>query len=58
MVIYNPKGKKMNVDGGQGEGTFCLAKAPDKEVRGAVHHEAHGLKADEIFEVKEGEETP
>ncbi len=34
---------------------FCLAEAPTKEAFGAVHREAHGLEADEIFEVKEGE---
>jgi len=33
---------------------FCLVEAPDKESASAVHHEAHGLVADEIFEVKEG----
>jgi len=34
---------------------FCLAEAPSKEAFGAVHREAHGLEADEIFEVKQGE---
>jgi hypothetical protein len=34
---------------------FCLAEAPSKEACGAVHREAHGLEADEIFEVKQGE---
>ena len=33
---------------------FCLAEAPSKEAFGAVHREAHGLEADEIFEVKQG----
>jgi hypothetical protein len=33
---------------------FCLAEAPSKEAFAAVHREAHGLEADEIFEVKEG----
>ncbi|UCC85638.1 MAG: DUF4242 domain-containing protein [Anaerolineales bacterium] len=40
------------------EGTgrvFCLAEAPSKEAAEAVHREAHGLAADEIVEVKEGE---
>ena len=38
------------------EGTvFCRAEAPSKEAFGAVHREAHGLEADEIFEVKQGE---
>ena len=33
---------------------FCLVEAPSKEAAEAVHREAHGLVADEIFEVKEG----
>jgi len=37
------------------EGTvFCLVEAPNKEAAEKVHKEAHGLVADEIFEVKEG----
>ncbi len=39
------------------EGTgkvFCLVEAPSKEAAIAVHREAHGLVADEIFEVHEG----
>ena len=33
---------------------FCLVQAPSKEAATAVHREAHGVVADEIFEVKEG----
>lgn len=33
---------------------FCLMEAPNKEAAIAVHQEAHGLVADEIFEVTEG----
>jgi hypothetical protein len=33
---------------------FCLAEAPSKEAAIAVHREAHGLVADEIFQVEEG----
>jgi hypothetical protein len=33
---------------------FCLVEAPDKESAIKVHREAHGLLADEIFEVTEG----
>jgi hypothetical protein len=33
---------------------FCLCDAPNKEAADAVHREAHGLRADEIIEVKEG----
>jgi len=34
---------------------FCLCEAPSKAAAEAVHREAHGLVADEIVEVKEGE---
>lgn len=34
---------------------FCLSEAPSKKAAEAVHREAHGLVADEIVEVKEGE---
>jgi hypothetical protein len=33
---------------------FCLVEAPDAETAGRVHKEAHGLVADEIYEVSEG----
>jgi hypothetical protein len=33
---------------------FCLVEAPDAEAANTVHREAHGLVADEIFEVSEG----
>jgi hypothetical protein len=33
---------------------FCLAEAPNKDAVVRVHREAHGLLADEIFEVREG----
>ena len=33
---------------------FCLVEAPDAETAVAVHREAHGLVADEIYEVSEG----
>jgi hypothetical protein len=32
---------------------FCLVDAPNAEAAAAVHREAHGLVADEIFEVSE-----
>ncbi|MGA7303949.1 MAG: DUF4242 domain-containing protein [Rhodothermales bacterium] len=35
---------------------FCLSEAPSKEAANAVHKEAHGLVADEIIEVSQGEE--
>jgi hypothetical protein len=34
---------------------FCLVEAPDADAASAVHREAHGLVADKIFEVVEGE---
>ena len=33
---------------------FCLAEAPDAAAAEAVHRAAHGLLADEIYEVQEG----
>jgi hypothetical protein len=33
---------------------FCLVDAPDAETAVRVHREAHGLVADEIYEVSEG----
>jgi len=33
---------------------FCLVDAPSAEAANTVHREAHGLVADEIFEVAEG----
>ena len=34
---------------------FCLVEAPSAEAAHTVHREAHGLVADSIFEVTEGE---
>ena len=33
---------------------FCLVEAPDAEAAHAVHREAHGLVADEIYPVEQG----
>jgi len=33
---------------------FCLVDAPSAEAASTVHREAHGLVADELFEVQEG----
>jgi hypothetical protein len=33
---------------------FCLVDAPDAESANCVHREAHGLVADEIYQVEEG----
>ena len=32
---------------------FCLVDAPNAEAANTVHRDAHGLVADEIFEVTE-----
>jgi hypothetical protein len=41
------------VDESQGA-IFCLVEAPSADAASTVHREAHGLVAEEIFEVKEG----
>jgi hypothetical protein len=41
------------VDAGGGK-AFCLVEAPDAEAAHAVHREAHGLMADEIYPVVQG----
>jgi hypothetical protein len=33
---------------------FCLVDAPDADTAARVHREAHGMVADEIYEVSEG----
>lgn len=33
---------------------FCLVEAPNKETASTVHREAHGLVADELYEVVQG----
>ncbi|HEY0072124.1 MAG TPA: DUF4242 domain-containing protein [Chloroflexia bacterium] len=33
---------------------FCLVEAPNAEAAHTVHRDAHGLVADEIYEVSEG----
>jgi Protein of unknown function (DUF4242) len=33
---------------------FCLVEAPSAEAAEAVHREAHGLLANEIYQVQEG----
>ena len=43
------------VDEEQGQ-IFCLVDAPSAEAAAAVHKEAHGLVADQIFPVQEGQD--
>jgi hypothetical protein len=33
---------------------FCLVEAPDADAASACHREAHGLTADEIYQVEQG----
>ena len=42
------------VDEGEGK-IFCLVDAPDAEAANKVHKEAHGLVADEVHLVAEGQ---
>jgi uncharacterized protein DUF4242 len=41
------------VDGSRGK-IFCLVEAPNADAATTVHREAHGLVAEEIYEVQEG----
>jgi Protein of unknown function (DUF4242) len=41
------------VDEQQGK-VFCLVEAPSAEAAATVHREAHGLVADQVFQVQEG----
>lgn len=41
------------VDERQGK-VFCLVEAPSADAAATVHREAHGLVADEVFQVQEG----
>jgi peptidyl-tRNA hydrolase len=50
---YGVKYLKYWVDEGQGK-VFCLVDAPDAATAAKVHEEAHGLVAEEIYEVAEG----
>jgi hypothetical protein len=49
---YGVEYKRYWVDEGAGK-IFCLVDAPDAETANTVHREAHGLVADEIYEVSE-----
>ena len=50
---YDVKYLRYWVDEGQGK-VFCLVEAPSADAAATVHREAHGLVADEVFEVQEG----
>ena len=49
---YGVEYKKYWIDADAGK-VFCLVDAPDAEAANTVHREAHGLVADEIFNVSE-----
>jgi Protein of unknown function (DUF4242) len=49
---YGVEYKRYWVDEEKGK-IFCLVEAPDAEAANRVHREAHGLVADEIFQVSE-----
>ncbi|HLM19809.1 MAG TPA: DUF4242 domain-containing protein [Acidimicrobiia bacterium] len=49
---YGVEYKRYWVDENGGR-IFCLVDAPDADTAARVHREAHGLVADEIFEVSE-----
>lgn len=50
---YGVNYKSYWVDEAAGK-VFCLVDAPDAETAKTVHREAHGLVAQEIYEVSEG----
>jgi hypothetical protein len=50
---YGVKYLRYWVDEAEGR-IFCLVEAPDAETASTVHREAHGLVADEIYQVEEG----
>ena len=50
---YGVDYKRYWVDENAGK-IFYLVEAPDAETAARVHREAHGLVADEIYEVSEG----
>lgn len=50
---YDVKYLRYWVDEQQGK-VFCLVEAPSADAAGAVHREAHGLVADDVFQVQEG----
>ena len=49
---YGVEYKRYWVDEDAGK-IFCLVEAPDAEAAATVHREAHGLVADEIYQVSE-----
>jgi hypothetical protein len=52
QVKHGVEYKRYWVDEKQGK-IFCLVEAPNAEAANTVHREAHGLVADDIYEVSE-----
>lgn len=50
---YDVKYLRYWVDEANGK-IFCLAEAPSGDAASTVHREAHGLVAQQIYEVREG----
>ena len=50
---YDVKYLRYWVDENAGK-VFCLVEAPSSDASSTVHREAHGLVAEEVYEVKEG----
>jgi hypothetical protein len=50
---YDVKYLRYWVNEDQGK-VFCLVEAPSATAASTVHREAHGLVADEVFQVQEG----
>ena len=53
QTSYGVSYKQYWVDEAAGK-IFCLVDAPDADTAATVHREAHGLVAQEIYEVSEG----
>jgi Protein of unknown function (DUF4242) len=53
QTAYDVRYLRYWVDELQGK-VFCLAEAPNPDAASAVHRSAHGLVADEVYQVQEG----
>jgi len=53
QTAYDVKYLRYWVNEGQGK-VFCLVEAPSATAANTVHREAHGLVADDVFQVQEG----
>jgi Protein of unknown function (DUF4242) len=53
QTAYDVRYLRYWVDEGRGQ-VFCLVEAPTAEAAADVHRQAHGLVADQIYQVQEG----